>query len=565
MEDGNFTVIKSTLKSFCKSELLIKKINEQVLIANKIIFETWKFANLYILLGHSLKKIDQQFFYKCACCVSRTNQKSKEISDSSFLETMKVYKECYPENHEIPCRTSMSPIINNVCKQMTTDTLNHLELRFYKKLYFYIKCNFPNENTYEICKEIYKKEYTGDNEIVLSFRQKLNNNAITRTSIKNNPDTFINLYKMFLDYNITNGKRLFSLLPTKNTFIPNNICYDKNGFTELLVSLNQKELKRSEISKNISLYFENFLNTKKFETCNKKFRFFYTDGFSVSIVLERTLKINNVKSTINVSESDELVSLDPGCRNTYTFYNETDNTIHFHTNRRYYHESGFNRVNSNIKKLYDRNTEIADIGEIVSCKTTSLEEYLIHLKCILPKAHLVLDFHFEKKFRKWKFTKYILSKKAIESICKKISKKSKITENSNVIVGFGNWSNPGTSVIKGHRRGPVLKVKSELKRWCRVIDVDEYKTSKMCCKCEKEMEKYKYNSESVNSVLRCRNNECGIIIDRDINACKNILKILKAVLKDEERPEAFKRTNIFLRKKKKTCENQDTVKNLEKV
>ncbi len=43
------------------------------------------------------------------------------------------------------------------------------------------------------------------------------------------------------------------------------------------------------------------------------------------------------------------------------------------------------------------------------------------------------------------------------------------------------------------------------------------------------------------------------------------LKILKAVLKDEERPEAFKRTNIFLRKKKKTCENQDTVKNLEKV
>jgi hypothetical protein len=40
MEDGNFTVIKSTLKSLCKSELLIKKINEQVLIANKIIFET---------------------------------------------------------------------------------------------------------------------------------------------------------------------------------------------------------------------------------------------------------------------------------------------------------------------------------------------------------------------------------------------------------------------------------------------------------------------------------------------------------------------------------------------
>ena len=51
-----------------------------------------------------------------------------------------------------------------------------------------------------------------------------------------------------------------------------------------------------------------------------------------------------------------------------------------------------------------------------------------------------------------------------------------------------------------------------------------------------------------------------MVIDRDINACKNILKIFITVLKDEERPEAFKRTKLFCRKKMKACENQDTVK-----
>jgi hypothetical protein len=53
---------------------------------------------------------------------------------------------------------------------------------------------------------------------------------------------------------------------------------------------------------------------------------------------------------------------------------------------------------------------------------------------------------------------------------------------------------------------------------------------------------------TMHLALRCTNNECRMVIDRDVNACKNILKIFKTVLKDEERPEAFKRTKLFLRK-----------------
>ena len=52
-----------------------------------------------------------------------------------------------------------------------------------------------------------------------------------------------------------------------------------------------------------------------------------------------------------------------------------------------------------------------------------------------------------------------------------------------------------------------------------------------------------YNNIKINSVLRCKNNECGTVIDRDINGCKNIYNIFKNALEGKERPKAFLRTN----------------------
>ena len=45
---------------------------------------------------------------------------------------------------------------------------------------------------------------------------------------------------------------------------------------------------------------------------------------------------------------------------------------------------------------------------------------------------------------------------------------------------------------------------------------------------------------------RCCNNECRMIIDRDINGCKNILKMLMVSLNKMDKPDVFKRTNKSL-------------------
>jgi len=90
----------------------------------------------------------------------------------------------------------------------------------------------------------------------------------------------------------------------------------------------------------------------------------------------------------------------------------------------------------------------------------------------------------------------------------------------------------------------VQEVKNKLQKWCEVVDVDEFRTSKLCCHCHCEMAKVKFNGKEINSVLRCSNNKCGITIDRDINGARNIFMLLEKMIQKERQPEAFCRLKI---------------------
>jgi transposase len=90
----------------------------------------------------------------------------------------------------------------------------------------------------------------------------------------------------------------------------------------------------------------------------------------------------------------------------------------------------------------------------------------------------------------------------------------------------------------------VQEVKNKLQKWCEVVDVDEFRTSKLCCHFHCKMAKVKFNGKEINSVLCCSNNECGITIDHDINSARNIFMLLEKMIQKERRPEAFRRSKI---------------------
>jgi hypothetical protein len=116
-----------------------------------------------------------------------------------------------------------------------------------------------------------------------------------------------------------------------------------------------------------------------------------------------------------------------------------------------------------------------------------------------------------------------LQAKDFQKILQRITAKKSQRDNKQVIVGFGNKGNHHDGIKLGHCRGPVQEVKNKLQKWCGVVDVDEFYTSKLCshCCCEG---KVKYNGKEINNVLQCSNNECGITIDHDTSMVQGTFK-----------------------------------------
>lgn len=100
------------------------------------------------------------------------------------------------------------------------------------------------------------------------------------------------------------------------------------------------------------------------------------------------------------------------------------------------------------------------------------------------------EFHMEKGFRNLNFTSYCRSKATLAKICERISGVSKATKNVKTLVGFGDYSQQH-GLVKSHPTTPILRLKRELHRYCKVVDIDEYKTSKTCSSCNKEIELYR--------------------------------------------------------------------------
>lgn len=554
----SFSAIKCSLNQFCKNDYLQKKLNDVVLNANKIIFEAYCIANIHILRSLKEKKelplLNQVFFQKCCASVSAFyGRKEMEMKDKDLLCTFNQYQSFRPTDYKVAYRDNITIVLNYIAKDMEVATINHLTLNFYSRFSKYLKSKFPlldSKDVYEICKGIYEKEYKGSNELVMEYRKKLGNRPPYENYIKKDPSFVLSVYQEILQYRKSRGERVFSLLPHKMGFQMSNITVDTAVLRDLIVGEKLIESKRlvelrEDINTNPRNYWVQFFDIEKYETDKKKFAMFKTDGKSVSILFEVPKKEIEPKvkkkkvECLNIEDYDTIIGIDPGYRYTFVGYNNHDEVVKC-SSKEYYHNADFNWKNMKQQRCYKRNQEFMDFkANMPSPKTESIEELNSYIIYSLKGIDNALKLHFDNPFRKWKFKTYIQKQKTFISICKKITKKKTIQDTSRVIVGFGNLSNSRDSIIRGHRRGPVKEIKNTLKKWCKVVDVDEFRTSKLCCCCHKETQKVKFGRSEVNSVLRCSNNECGITIDRDINGAKNILMVFSKVLKKEKLPKEF--------------------------
>jgi hypothetical protein len=550
----SYVAVKSSLGQFCKDDYLKTKINDVVFNSNKIIFEAYCYANLHVLecleKRREIPLLNQSFFQKCCAIVSTfKTKKEMEAKDKTLVETFNLYNSLRPSNYDIAYRDSITIILTYIAKDMEIATTNHLTLNFYKRFSKFLKLKYPdltNNERYEVCKGIYEKQYKGNNPLVVEYRQKLGDVPPYENNIKKNSSCVVNMYYEILQLLIEKKQRLFSLLPHKKGFQMSYITIDKSVLRDLIIE-NKKANKqkgllnlRKDIEANPRQYFERFFNIKKHETPTRQFTMFKTDGKAVSVILEIPERVAKATKQQDFGDYDYTIGIDPGLRFTFVGYDSKDEIIKY-SGKQYYHSSGVNETNYKQQRCYGRSKEFLDYkANMPSPKTTDVKKLQCYITYSLKGLDNALRLHYDNPFRKWKFKTFIKKQKTFHKICQKITKKEHINDTSiKPIVGFGDWSNPRDCIIRGHKRGPVKEIKKDLKRWCMVVDVDEFRTSKCCSCCHHATSKVKFDGKEINSVLRCSNNECGITVDRDINGSKNIYMLFSKMLKGEQRPKAF--------------------------
>lgn len=560
----DYSNIKCSWNSFCKNPALKVNIQKIILNINQIDFLSTRLINFHMIRciqeNIELPELNQQLYYKACCIVSKmTKRNSKTDNKNELYISFSKFNE---QLTDLPFRDNMGALIANLNRTQLTNAKNHLKLNFYKRLRSYISLKtgeYRNSVLYKWLRDIVSEQYNGQNYFIHFIREKLLNNIIpTETNILKNTSHFIKVYYKLLSefekYSNQKGIRTFTLLPVKSGFTMSHITICNTSLRDIISYTTDKPLIKNFMDEK-DTYWRELFHIDKYETSTRKFSYIIeTNGYAVSILLQKERTIKKQKNEKKIKKKQDIkldndyehfVGIDPGIRMLFTSYDNNDNVNSIST-RQYRHDSKMNYARRKRENWYKNWTHYDLWKNIPSMKVTKQERLLKYFQYILPNMKLFFDFHIKKNFRSLNFTSYCRSKRKLSELC------SNIIGNSKTLIGFGDFSQ-SQGLIKKHPTTPILRLKNELKRRCHLIDVDEYNTSKTCSSCQNKVELYrnricrkgseKARMSNIHSVIRCKLNECSLYyMDRDINASRNILELLKCQYNRRERPKCFARS-----------------------
>ncbi len=443
-------------------------------------------------------------------------------------------------------------------------------------------------------KYLFNKYYDNNNKI---DEDKNNKNNILY-DVKKSPQkylyTFYRILEKYEKINLeTNDKskhiKLFSMLPLRTSLIPKHITLD----SEILIQ-NFKD----KIKNNIDKFPEKINNIeklrRKFTECqdtlwnlmfktnikiNKNYTFDYlikTDGYSCSLQYrlcnnekksrftkgksnkddkEKNKKTKSYKNSSYIDDilkenrfalnDKKIACIDPNKGDLiYSgIYNNNEFKSFRYTNNQRKKEmktkkySKICREIENKKKINDKS-----VSKLTSKKTEykknintskGLREYIDNME----KLDKMLEEHYRSSiYRKLNINRYINTQRSESKLIKNF--KEKIGSNKDTIIVIGDNGTKDV-IIKGlestiSKRIVDIFVKNKYETYL----IDEFRTSKLCNGCEKELSRFKEvkskrpktegKIKESYGLLRCQSSAgCNVIHNRDKNSVKNMLKIVE--------------------------------------
>jgi hypothetical protein len=160
----------------------------------------------------------------------------------------------------------------------------------------------------------------------------------------------------------------------------------------------------------------------------------------------------------------------------------------------------------------------------------------------------VKDFYNNILFRKLDFRRFVYTLQSEHKLLSEIENKYLSKEDKKngkkILLMYGNWSM--SKQMKNKMPTPGIGIKKLLHSKFEILEIDEFRTSKLYNKTFKELTNVKVkkgrHTKKLHQVLTLKEEtEKCIRVNRDKNACMNILYLGKYFLENQSRPIEFQR------------------------
>ena len=617
-EKGSFITIKTSLKSILKNYTINQpKINKLVIECNDIVIRTYQFIRLYLLdcyyKNKSIPTFDKDtILYFIRACGIRDNR-GRQQANNDFQQELELFyetefKPCI--NKEKYNLVNKSYIIPYLAIQIQTGLNNNIKEHFITRIRRFMNIFTPIELTTdennklfnnvknlvlldkidEIPEEMQKWAFwirnnflPAEYEKAFGYDCKVNPTNYLFYTIKMNEE----IEKKNL--NLTDKFKLFQPIPLRNSIIPHYITLDANGVLSTFKEDGETSL-GYKVSENKEKIWNMIFNTKN-KILNKKgyeFKTIQTDGFGVSICYQKIGKNSNQNNEyiecddLYITDLDDeeiekckkrkLVSIDPGKHSLVYMLDEEKKKLRYTASQRRV-ESYRKKCNmiSRWEKLNNNIIEEETKLSIQNCKTVNYEKFKLYLQEKTRLNDKIKSFYEKDIHRKFKWRTWIYQRKSEDNFINRIE--NTYGKREDILLCYGNWSN--TKQMKYLMPTKGIGMRRAIEKKFDVILVDEFRSSKLCSCCYKELENYKlnkyelseykkHNGKEINKIHRllicrsCRSNGLEnkniTFMNRDMNACINILNISKDWINKRSRNINFCRNNyIDLNKKGEQC------------
>ena len=383
-----------------------------------------------------------------------------------------------------------------------------------------------------------------------------------------------------------NDYKIFNTVPLKRNIIPGHIRFDTESIIDIFIDEKCKA-KKYKCTGGIEMFkgelWNRIFNLDKKVFKPKSYLIFngsiQTDGFSVSILFEDTRKKINTKKfeekyideigdtkslknfvTIDPNKDDLIYCMSKNLDNKFRYtQNQRNKEIHIKKHRKILEKEKLNNfvdriseVDSfNLDRLFEQKMNINECEKILSkfnSKTNDIELFSEYIKNKNEINNSLMEFYENILWRKLRMSRFVKTKQSEMKMLKNFE--NKFGKPDEIFIAFGDWSQKNQMKYKEPTKGKSFRSLFR-KAGYKVYLVDEYRTSKKCCKCKDDSEcetflkvlsprPWKKNEYVIrHGLVKCKT--CNTMFNRDVNACSNMVNITTNALNKKERPEYLKR------------------------